>query len=167
MPNNAASQTGSSRLYIDPQTLFALQVPLDWLIDTSGQQGTKVVLLSPTAEANFRANVNVSIQLLRGLTPEEFLMLSRLQLKQLTGLPRAERDEPATRPAGAHILEWTTEVGPVSIKARQLIVMDSHKAYVVTAMAPANSELLYRREFDLVFDTFQLQPLPQAAPAGL
>jgi hypothetical protein len=166
MLNNATGPAGGSRLYIDPETLFALQVPADWLIDTSGQQGTKVVLLSPTAEATFRANVNVSVQLLRGLTPEEFLTLSRLQLKQLTGRPRADRDEPAARPAGAHLLEWRTEVGPVSIQARQLIVTDSHKAYVVTAMAPATSELLYRRQFDLVFESFQLQPPPHVAPAG-
>jgi hypothetical protein len=57
-------------------------------------------------------------------------------------------------------------VGPVSIQARQLIVTDGHKAYVVTAMAPATSELLYRRQFDLVFESFQLQPPPHVAPAG-
>src|ERR1019366_7966069 len=110
------NQTSSSRVFVDPQTLFSLRVPENWLIDTSGQQGTKVILLHPSTDTPFRTNVNVTVPALHNLTAEEFLTLARLQLKQLTGLPRPERDEPACRPAGGHELEWSMALGPIMIR---------------------------------------------------
>ena len=151
------STTNSPRVYVDPQELFSLHVPEGWLVDSSGQQNTRVILLHPTTEANFRVNVNVTVQELRALTPDEFLTMSRLQLKQLTGSPRAERDEPAERRGGGHRLESTMTLGAVTIETRQLIVLDGGKAYVVTATAPAGSAANYQREFEVVFESFQLR----------
>jgi hypothetical protein len=73
----------SPRIYIDSESLFTLQVPPGWLVDTSGQQGARVILLHPSSADDFR--VNVTVQNIQALTHDEYLPLTRLQFKQLTG----------------------------------------------------------------------------------
>ena len=87
------SHSQTIRPYTDIKNLFELQVPSDWLADTSGQMGTRVAFLSPDVEAGFQANVNVVVSHLSPLTREEFLAFSRLQLKQLSGEAKLPVDE--------------------------------------------------------------------------
>src|SRR5438067_2148901 len=89
------------RSFVDPVNRFSLTIPPGWLVDTSGQQGTKAIFFHPQGEEHFRPNINVVVNPLSPFTPEEFITLGRLQLKQLSGSSRLGIDEPAEKPEGA------------------------------------------------------------------
>ncbi|QDU94345.1 hypothetical protein [Lignipirellula cremea] len=69
------------RRFEDPEKLYQLSISSDWLADTSGRSGARVAFGAPDAVMGFQANVNVVMQHVPPLTQEEFLTLSRLQLK--------------------------------------------------------------------------------------
>src|SRR5712691_8687261 len=90
---------------------------------------TKVLLLQPGAATGFRANVNLSMQLVPGVTAEAFVTLSRLQLQPLTGAAGLEVDEPAGRADGGYRLGWSMRLGPETVRGRQLLVVAGGQAY--------------------------------------
>ncbi len=155
MPHPLAAET---RRYVDSETLFSLHVPPGWLVDTSGQQGARVLLLSPTLEANFRPTLNVLVQDLRCLTKQEFLTLTRLQLKLFTGQPRPDRDEQFPGLPGAQVLEWTASLNGMTLTMCQLLVISGGKAYILTGTAPADCLARYRMAFQTVFGSFAPPP---------
>jgi hypothetical protein len=100
----------------------------------------RLVLLDPQSPDPFRPNVNVLAQSLGTMTPEEYLTLSRLQMKAMGESVAVELDEPLGT-AGGHLFEFQAQVGGVQVRCRQLIVLFGGSAYVVTAMAtPARFE---------------------------
>lgn len=129
-----SSEGVSPRRYIDPDTLFTIDVPNGWLVDSSGQMGSSVILFHPQVEHNFRTTINVVVHQLGALTPEEFLTLTRLQLKQLPEFT-LQVDDSISQPPGARLLEWAAEPGPMPLKVRQLLVYQRDNVYVVTATA--------------------------------
>ena len=153
-PNQAAPPG----LYVDPERLFSLLVPAAWQVDASGQQGSRVALLHPTPEDGFRANVNVVVNLNPHLSPVEFLTLSRLQIKQVTGLAKLGIDEPAARP-NSHLLEWSAQAGSALLQCRQLIVFGAARVFVVTATALLSRFESHRATFAAVLDSFKLPGL--------
>ncbi len=52
----------AARVYVDPREGFSLRMPGGWMVDTSGQQGSRVIFYAPTVEDTFRASVNVVVQ---------------------------------------------------------------------------------------------------------
>jgi hypothetical protein len=144
------------RVYVDQESLFSLHVPKGWLVDTSGQQGSRVILLHPMIENDFRVNVNVVVNAMGGLTIEEYLTLSRLQIKQLTGARQLAVDELARRPEGAHLLEWIVEIAPVPLKIRQVFLAKEPRIYLVTATAPLARFELHRSVLETVLESFHL-----------
>ena len=151
--------------YVDPETLFALSVPPGWLVDNSGQQGAKLLLLCPQMEGTFRPTLNVMIQDLGILTKDEFLTLTRLQLKLLTGQPRPQRDELYAGLPGAQILEWSATVNDLPLTMCQLLVVAARKAYVLTGTVPTERLPQYRMAFHSVFASFTLPPVVPSASA--
>jgi hypothetical protein len=144
------------QVFVDRDGSFSLSAPPQWVIDTRGQAGTAVVVHERANASSFAANVNVIVQQLRGLSSDEFLTLSRLQLKHLTGQPRLQVDAPAAHSPGGHLFEWSAPFGAGMLHGRQLIVITQDKAFVVTATAPAATFDAYRAEFDSILDSFQL-----------
>ncbi|MBI1916063.1 MAG: hypothetical protein HYS12_15220 [Planctomycetes bacterium] len=145
------------RAYFDPDTLFSLAVPPGWLVDTSGQQGSKVTFFCPEVEDNFRTNVTVVVQPLAPLTPEEFVTLSRLQIKQLSGNSRLAVDQEEDRPAGARTFEWTAlKLFPIPLRFRQRIVVDRGMTYGVICTAPMHRFEDYRELFDATLSSFHI-----------
>jgi hypothetical protein len=136
---------------------FSLHVPPAWSADRSGREGSSVVLFSPTVEDGFRANVNVVVQDLAPLTQDEYLTLSRLQFKKLSNTASLPVDEPSQRFPGGYVFEWVTWEAPTPVRARQLIAFRDGKAFIVTAMATANSFDRYKATFDAVLESFELQ----------
>lgn len=142
-------------VFMDPAEHFSLRVPEGWSADTSGQQGESVVLFGPTVDDDFRANVNVIVQEIAPWTPEEYVTLSRLQLKKLSNLATLPVDEPAPRLPGGWVLEWTTWEAPIPVRGRQLIAFRAGRAFVVTGTATAASFARHEPLFRAVFDSFQ------------
>ena len=147
------------RRFVDKETLFCLDVPDGWLVDTSGQRGSKVLLLNPQVEGNFRTNVNVIVQDFAPLTAEEFLTLSRLQLKQLSGRSELDLDAPAEQPRGGHVFEYTVQrpqIAPIPFKVRQVIYVDKGRAYIVTGTATLVRFEFHRNDIESVLESFQV-----------
>lgn len=105
------TESTTTRVYEDIEGLFRIQVPGDWLADSSGELGVRVAFACPEAYQGFQANVNVGVNYLPPLTQDEFLTLSRLQLKQLSRAASLPVDEAADQRPGSHVFEWIRENG--------------------------------------------------------
>jgi hypothetical protein len=102
------------------------------------------MLFAPEVDDNFRANVNVIVQELAPWTPEEYVTISRLQLKKLSNLAALPVDGPAPRLPGSWLLEWTTWEAPIPVRGRQLLAFRAGRAFVLTATATAASFARHR-----------------------
>ncbi len=146
-----------AKVFVDPTERFSLCVPEGWMVDTSGQQESRVILYAPTVDDDFRPNVNLLLQAVPPLTPAEYITLGRLQLRRMSNLVKLPVDEPVSRLAGGWVLEWTTWEAPIPVHGRQLIAFRGEKAFVLTAMATAKSFERYEQLFHTVLDSFQLR----------
>jgi hypothetical protein len=171
IPNVPSHAKNEPRTHRDQHGLFSLTVPQGWLLDASGQHGSRAVLLHPAAEEGFQANVNVVVCPNPHLSPDEFLTFTRLQLKQLTGLERLDVDKLAGRRDGGHVLEWAAQAGPAVLRHRQLLVFDVGRVFVVTATALDSRFEAHRPEFAAIMDSFRLgveeavvAPSPRPSP---
>ena len=153
----------NARVFVEPTERFSLSVPEGWLLDTSGQQGSRVVLFAPGVEDSFRANVNVVVQDLTPLSRDEYITLGRLQLKKLSNLAALEVDQPASGPLGGHWLGWSTWEAPIPIRARQLVVFREQQAFVITAMSSSASFPGYELLFRDILESFKFTAPGQSA----
>ena len=142
-------------VYIDPGGKFSFCVPHDWAVDPTGQRGACVFTFGPNIDDGFRANVNIVVQPLSPLTHDEYLTLSRLQIRKMGNLARLAVDEPALRFPGGRVLEWTALEASPPIRTRQLIAFAGPEVFVVTAMATAASLDRYEPLFQVMMDSFR------------
>jgi hypothetical protein len=141
------NQTTTQR-FTDALAGFSLEPPAGWAVDATGRQGTRVIFLHPVVDRSFQANLNVVVEPLGDMTPDEYLTLCRLQLKRVPAQVTFEQDRPAAEPAGCHLLEYTLVGGPLALGVRQLICTADGKVYVVSATAPRDTFDLYRAAFE-------------------
>ena len=156
MTHSPDKNRAASRNYVDPQLLFSLEIPAGWLIDNTGQQGSKVVAFDPKSDANFRTNINVIVQDLEPLTEEECLTFGRLQLKQVSGNSKLDLDQPAKDSREPHLFEVTSRNTPVPLKCRQAVWIAQGKVYIVTGTTTAGQFPLRKEEFDGVLKSFRM-----------
>lgn len=156
MTNSPDKNCSASRSYVDPQLLFSLEIPAGWLIDNTGQQGSKVVVFDPKSDANFRTNINVIVQDLEPLTEDECLTFGRLQLKQISGNSKLDLDEPAKDSRSPHLFEVTSRRTPVPLKCRQAVWVSQGKVYIVSGTTTASQFPLRREEFNAVLKSFRI-----------
>jgi hypothetical protein len=150
--------------YADAESGFALGVPAGWRVDTTGLLGSRLILFAPAAAGDFQANVNVTVQGLGGVTRDEFLTVTRIQLKQFAGTPRLEMDAPAAEPAGGHAFGWTSHRHAVPLRGHQVLAFREGWCYAVTLTARPEQFERLRLEFEEILRSFQfIDPTP---PAG-
>jgi hypothetical protein len=151
--------TGPSPIAVpgDHGELLLLEAPPGWLM-TPPTPPARLALLDPNASGGFWPNVNVVIQDLGTMTPEEYLTLGRLQLKAMGEQARVEHDEPiGPGSSGGRVMEFVAYNGQVPVRCRQLILLQGGSAYVVTATAAAHQFEAYRPRFDRVFSSVALR----------
>jgi len=151
------SQEGNAtghREYVDPEHRFTIRIPNGWLLDTSGQHDTTLIFFHPDIESGFRANVNVAVNDTAPLTNDEYVTLSRLELKRLTGFVMLPVDQPAPGNEAGHIFEWASDQQPIPIKARQRVVFGNERVFVVTATAFLGAFEKHRSEFEVILGSF-------------
>lgn len=147
----------TSSTYADPETLFTVQVPPGWALDTSGQSGARAILYHPEVWSGFRSNVNIVVQPLGALTSDEFLTLTRLQIKQLTGQQHPERDTPSTEPPGGWVIEYAANFGAsAALRVRQDIHCSAGRVFVLTATAPDENFARCASAFHQILHSFRL-----------
>ena len=143
------------RRYAHPAGLFTLLIPTGWSVNDAGGPGTEVILFSPCiGYGGFRPNINVVVQDLRGLTPEEFLTLTRLHLKQMTSQQQPQRDEPFPAVPSARLLEWSAPLGGLLLTVCQMLVTSGAYAFIVTGTVPAANLPEYRDTIQAAFASF-------------
>lgn len=147
----------NERIYCDVEQQFGVRIPLHWLADTSGRAGTRVAFVSPESVMGFQANVNVIAQYVPPLTRDEYLTLSRLQLKLAARATELPVDEPDQKSSVFHVFEWTNNQAPIPVRVRQQIFFSDRKAFVVTATALESNFEEYRATFQSVFDSFKVE----------
>jgi len=138
-------------------------------MESGGLRGTRVFLYAPRLSGGFQANINVMVHSLGVMTEEEYLALSRLQMKQMSGRSEPDVDMPAPHGHSGRIVEWHAHMGPMHIKTRQLIVVCGSSAFVVSATALSTQFSEYREEFEAAMDSFRLEaPInPSGQPNAL
>jgi hypothetical protein len=144
----------------DNGALLLIEPPEGWLMSPPAPP-SRLLLLDPAAPVP-RPNINVIVQDLGKMTAEEYLTLTRLQLKGMGDNVVVERDEPLGRPPGGQVLEFTAQLGPMSVRCRQFILLHGGSAYVITALATAHQFEAYRSRFEraLTSVTLTLSPGP-------
>jgi hypothetical protein len=155
-PTNRGNEaTPHPRQFVDPDTLFGIDVPRGWFVDSSGQMESRVILLHPQVKENFRTNINVIVPPLGHLTQQEFLTLTRLQIKQISEF-QLVADRPASELPGAHLLEWVGQPSAILLQIRQLLVPASGKVYVITGTALQSQFEEHRAIIESTLNSFRL-----------
>jgi hypothetical protein len=131
----------------DNGALLLIRPPEGWLMSPP-QAPARLLLIDAAAPGPFRANINVVVQNLGQMTPEEWLTLTRLQLKSMGEKVTIERDEALGKRPGGHIFDYTAQFGPVSVRCLQLILLQGSAAHVITALAPADQFEAYRSRLE-------------------
>ena len=142
-----------SRNFPDPEGLFNVEVPSNWLAETGGQRGLRVSFVSPV-ESAFRPNVNIGIEHVPPLTQEECILLNRLQLKRLSLSEELDRDE--LLDSGVHIFEWVNQQAPVPVWVRQQVVFAKNKAFTLTATCHVEQCDDLLETFDSILNSFKV-----------
>src|SRR5262249_58042694 len=114
-----------------------------------------LILIDPSSPGPFWPNINLVVQDLGKLTTEEFVTLTRLQLKALGDNAVAERDEPMG-PAG-HLFEFLAHAGPVPTRCLQHVFFHLRRAYILTAVAASQQFEAYRERFESSFRSVALK----------
>jgi hypothetical protein len=122
---------------VAPQTHLSIDVPPGWLVDASGKSGTLFYLWLPPMSGGFSPNVNIIVQPLGALTRDEWLTLSRLQIRQQAGATALSADEASPNSLPSNVVEWLGPPAPVRLWFRQRILWLTDAAVVLTATAPA------------------------------
>ncbi len=102
-------------------------------------------------------NINVVVQDLGNLTSDEFVLLSRLQMKALGGSAKVERDEPIGRAGGGHRFEFVSFAGPKPQRFLQHVLFHGGRAYITTALAQAQDFETYRQRFEQALGSVALK----------
>lgn len=150
--------------YADDVAGFSVGVPAGWQVDNTGLVGSRLVLFAPSAPGDFQPNVNVTAQDLHGVTPDEFVTVTRIQLKQFAGSPHLDVDAPAGDPATGHVFAWTAQRAAGPLRGHQVLTFHAGRCYALTLTAPPEQFDRLRPEFEAILGSFRLHDL--APPAG-
>ena len=137
--------------------------PAGWWITAASKCETPAPL--PTDGGRLRPTLNVMVQDLGILTKDEFLTLTRLQLKLLTGQPRPQRDELYAGLPGCgdpRMVRHGERPAPDHVPAPR---RGGRKAYVLTGTVPTERLPQYRMAFHSVFASFTPPPVAPSASA--
>jgi hypothetical protein len=136
--------------------LLLIEPPEGWLM-APPVPPARLYLLDPNAPGPFRPNLNVVVQELGKLTPEDYVQLTRLQLKALGDGAVVERDQPLGPARTGHLFEVVFHGGPVTVCSRQVILLHAGSAYVLTAMAAADEFRAYRARFEKALESVTIR----------
>jgi hypothetical protein len=145
--------------------LLLIEPPEGWLMSPPAPPA-RLSLLDPRAPAPLRPNLNVVAQDLGKMTPEEYLTLTRLQLKGMGANAAVERDEPLGRGSGGHLFEYVANLGPMAVRCRQLILLQDGWAYCVTALALVHQFEAHRAAMEGALNSVVLRLSTGAQPSG-
>jgi hypothetical protein len=140
----------------DQGVLLLIEPPEGWVM-AAPTPPAKLTLLDASAPGPTWPNINLTVQDLGKLTPDEFVLLSRLQMKSLGDSVVVEKDEPIGRDSGVHRFDFLAYPVGQPVRCRQHIMFHGRRAYVLTAMAPSAQFEAYRERFARTLDSVVLR----------
>lgn len=116
-------------------TSLSVGVPVGWLVDTSGRDGTFAMALGPLTVGQFRPNLTLVIQDEHLSGQEELLAVLRRQIANMVGENQIRVDRPVQGSSYAHEFEWSSVAGGHSLTFLQRILFVGGSAYTATTVA--------------------------------
>ncbi len=150
---------------------YSVKYPSNWELNTSGEMGTKFILLSPlpTKMEEFRANINLIIQDLEELSTVD---ASKINLKKYVERSLIEIKNQNIRSGGELISNDLVSVGGVShqkiiytgvsnkgvkLKYEQYYWVENNNAYVLTLTSQEYKFVDYQTTAEKIFDSFRIR----------
>lgn len=139
---------------------YEIMHPIDWDIDTSGQAGTRFLLLSPIIDKNdqFRENVNLLIQDLTGhnLSLDQYVNLTENQVKTLIQngeIIVSERVNIGTNDE-YHKMVYSGKQGIYDLKFQQYFWVIAEEAIIVTFTSEESEFEKYQSVGESILNSF-------------
>ncbi len=142
---------------------YSLNYPSSWSLDSSGQAGTKFVILSPseTEEDTFKENVNLIIQDLTGynLDLNGYTKLSLEQVKtMITNSKILESKKMKQGATEFHKIIYTGDLQGYQLTFEQYYWVIKNKAYIVTFTTEQSKFKTYQATGEKILNSFVLKP---------
>lgn len=146
-PTTAAGPTPrpATDVYTDPAGRFRLVPPAGWQVDTSGAQGTSLILVDPVPSVTPSGRLNATVTVLGVPSPADLpttIAGARHDLQQLPEY-RSTTDEPVTLSDGtaAHLLGGTFRDPTSGLALRNLQIFTVHEGATIVVTGLALPEL--------------------------
>ncbi len=142
------------------QTDYFLSYPASWILDHSGQMGTKFILFVGNKEHEFRTNLNLVVQNIKGLgyDLDKFVALSEGQVKTIiTNVRILESKRVKSEANEFQEVIFTGDQGIFHLTWKQRYWVIGDKAFVLTF---TDSEAMYHeheQSMNKVIDSFKLK----------
>lgn len=141
---------------------FKFSYPVTWRVDESGSFGTLVSVANPVSDVDgenkFAANINIVTEAAANVSLDEYLSASKEVLKKSFtdyNLAAERKVEVGGKPAV--LLEASYNMGVYPLHNMQLMLVDSGKAYVITATTLDSTWDNYKDVFEGSLLSFTLQ----------
>jgi hypothetical protein len=135
----------ATNVYVDPAGRFRLVPPAGWEVDTSGAQGTALILVDPVPSVTASGRLNATVTVLGVSSPADLpttIAGARQDLQQLPEY-RSTADEPVTLSDGtaAHLLGGTFRDPTSGLALRNLQIFTVHEGATIVVTGLALPEL--------------------------
>jgi hypothetical protein len=142
---------------------YSIAYPKEWKLDNSGQMGTAFQLLAvqTVSDGNFRRNVNLVVQDLKGQsirTLEQFSQLSEMQIRSmLKGSSILSSEKHRTNGQEYQRVEFTSIQEAVPLMHIQYYLVSGERAYILTLTCPQSTFDQYLSEGERILNSFKLK----------
>ena len=141
---------------------YSIAHPNDWQFDTSGQLGTKFIILSPVTSGTdqFRENVNLFVQDLtaKGIDLDKFVKITE---EQIATFMTDGKILLSKRMKGGdfeyHKMIYTGKQGKFNLKFEQYYLIVGEKAYVLTLTCEVSQFDNYQKTGEKILDSFKFE----------
>ncbi len=169
---NVSASPAAQTLYTDSQHRFSMMPPAGWQTDASGQKGTLVIFMSPTADSvngsSFRSNINVVSGSLNGKTLDQYVDEQKAALgANFQDFSLVQDNVTVINGMPARILGVTFTTNGLQLHDLQASVADGDTVYVVTASTLDSTWAAYQASFANALNSFALgTAVPSSAVPG-
>jgi hypothetical protein len=130
--------------------------PDGWQRGAAANPAVVLAVVRPDRPDEFQPNVQLVRHPRTPLTPEEYVTLSRLEAKRLSGRADLAADGPPAAGTAAWVLEYETDrLAGRSLRFRQHVHFLGDDAFVLTATAPPQAFERLRAEIEVVLSSFE------------
>ena len=143
--------------------LCTYNVPNNWMLDSTGTNGTTFFIYSEASDPNdkFRENVNLLVQDLSqypGMNLEKYTEISVNQIKNMITESNLEISKTYfSKPRPYQHVIYTGKQGMFKLKFEQYYFISDNKAYVLTYTSEEKNYLKYLGSAQIILNSFRIK----------